>query len=58
MAAKDFAQIGEDWIAATLEHRPEGATRLGVHEHDDRLGDPSRASVEATWVRSAAASTG
>ncbi|MCH8009534.1 MAG: DUF885 domain-containing protein [Chloroflexi bacterium] len=47
MAAKDFAQIGEDWIAATLEHRPEGATRIGVHEHDDRLGDRSRASVEA-----------
>ncbi len=47
MAANDFGQIGEDWIAATLEHRPEGATRLGFHEHDARLGDRSRAAVDA-----------
>ncbi len=47
MATKDFSRIGEDWIAATLEHRPEGATRLGFHEHDARLGDRSRGAVEA-----------
>ena len=47
MAANDFAQVSDDWIAATLEHRPEGATRLGFHEHDARLGDRSRAAVDA-----------
>ncbi len=47
MSANDFAQVGEDWIAATLEHRPESATRLGFHEHDARLGDRSRSAVDA-----------
>ena len=47
MTARTFAEIGEEWITATLEHRPEGATRLGFHEHDARLGDRSQNAVEA-----------
>jgi len=47
MVANELTRIGDDWIAATLEHRPEGATRMGFHDHDGELGDRSKAGVDA-----------
>ncbi len=50
MPDSQFAQVGEAWIAAVLEQRPEAATRLGFHQHDGLLGDRSRGSVEG-WAK-------
>ena len=46
MSNGDFTSIANDWIDNTLAHRPSAATSLGVHDHDDRLGDRSRAAIE------------
>ncbi|MGB2693932.1 MAG: DUF885 domain-containing protein [Dehalococcoidia bacterium] len=46
MPASEFERLGNDWIDATLAHRPAGATSLGFHQHDAELGDRSRESIE------------
>ena len=46
MPATEFARLADDWIAATLAHRPTAATSLGIHDYDGELGDRSRESVE------------
>ncbi len=46
MAANEFGRIADEWIAATLSHRPSAGTALGLHEQDGELGDRSRASIE------------
>lgn len=46
MSDSDFTSIADAWIDAMLAHRPSGATSLGVHDHDDQLGDRSRASID------------
>ncbi|MCH8065896.1 MAG: DUF885 domain-containing protein [Chloroflexi bacterium] len=51
MAESQFATVADEWMAAVLEHRPEAATRLGVHDHDAQLGDRSRSSVERWAAR-------
>jgi uncharacterized protein (DUF885 family) len=42
----EFDKLADDWIAATLGHRPTGATSMGFHEYDGELGDRSRESIE------------
>jgi uncharacterized protein (DUF885 family) len=46
MPPSAFTQLADEWIEATLAHRPGSATGLGFHEHDDQLGDRSRESIE------------
>lgn len=46
MPADTFKKIADDWITSTLTHRPEGATRLGIHDHDGELGNRSRDAIE------------
>ena len=41
-----FSQLADDWIDATLAHRPGAATSLGFHQHDGELGDRSRESID------------
>jgi uncharacterized protein (DUF885 family) len=47
MSASEFERLADEWIASTLAHSPSAATQLGVHEHDGKLGDRSRAATEA-----------
>jgi uncharacterized protein (DUF885 family) len=42
----DLTDIAADAIAAYCAEHPSEATRLGNHEHDDRLGDPSQAAAD------------
>ncbi len=44
--ATAFAELVEQWIDATLTHRPEAATQLGFHQYDGELGDRSRESID------------
>ena len=46
MPAEAFSTIADDWIAATLAHRPETATRLGMHDRDGELGERGRDEIE------------
>ena len=41
-----FDRTIERWFRQMLELDPEGATYLGVHDHDDRLSDGTREHVE------------
>jgi uncharacterized protein (DUF885 family) len=41
-----FIEIADDAIAAYCAQYPDKATVLGNHEHDDRLGDPSRSAAD------------
>ncbi len=41
-------RIIEDHWAWTLEQNPTFATSVGVRDHDDRLGDPSLAAIDAS----------
>lgn len=43
---EQFVRIANEAIAATCAQFPAKATLLGNHEHDDRLGDPSRAAAD------------
>jgi uncharacterized protein (DUF885 family) len=42
-----FTDLANDAIAAYCAQYPDQATVLGEHEHDDRLGDPSRSAADA-----------
>ncbi|MDQ2836566.1 MAG: DUF885 domain-containing protein [Actinomycetota bacterium] len=46
MAPEQFAGIATDAIAAYCAEYPAVATLLGNHDHDDRLGDPSKAATD------------
>src|ERR1700675_1442537 len=46
MPENGFGRIADEWIAATLSHRPAAGTALGIHDHDGELGDRSRESIE------------
>ena len=41
-----FDRVVERWFRGMLEMDPEGATYLGVHDHDQELADGSREHVE------------
>jgi uncharacterized protein (DUF885 family) len=47
MPTAAFETIADEWIDATLAHRPAGATSLGFHQHDGELGDRSREAIDA-----------
>jgi uncharacterized protein (DUF885 family) len=47
LSANEFGRIADEWIAATLTHRPGSGTALGIHDHDGELGDRSRSSIES-----------
>ena len=42
-----FDRTIDRWFRQMLELDPEGATYLGIHDHDDRLADGTREQVEA-----------
>ena len=44
----DFEAISKEYLEEFLEMNPEWATLLGDHRFDDRLGDYSRAGIEAS----------
>jgi hypothetical protein len=46
MPTPAFVRLGDEWIEATLAHRPASATSLGFHQYDGELGDRSRESIE------------
>jgi uncharacterized protein (DUF885 family) len=46
MPENEFGRSADEWIAATLSHRPAAGTALDIHEHDGELGDRSRESIE------------
>jgi uncharacterized protein (DUF885 family) len=52
-----FDRTVERWFRDMLEMDPEGATYLGVHDHDHRLADATREHIErqATFHRAAIA---
>jgi hypothetical protein len=48
-----FTALGEEFIAHWLEHAPQVATRLGVHDYDDRLIPVTEGSLaeETAWMK-------
>jgi uncharacterized protein (DUF885 family) len=46
-ASADFAQFVDDYFDAAFRYSPSMATYVGVHDHDAKLNDMSRAAYEA-----------
>jgi len=46
VTADQFPGLAADAIAAYCAEHPAESTVLGNHDHDDRLGDPSRAAAD------------
>jgi uncharacterized protein (DUF885 family) len=46
-ASADFAQFVDDYFDAAFRYSPSMATHVGVHDHDAKLNDMSRAAYEA-----------
>jgi len=46
-ASADFKQFVDDYFDATFRYSPSMATYVGVHDHDAKLNDLSRAAYEA-----------
>jgi len=46
-ASAEFAQFVDDYFEAAFRHSPSWATYVGIHEHDAKLDDLSRAAYEA-----------
>src|SRR5688572_19444575 len=46
-----FAKISDDFITGYLAWRPQVGTYLGVHEHDGKVTDLSKASIDLELER-------
>ena len=46
-----FAKIGEDFLSGYLAWRPQAGTYLGLHEHDGKVTDLSKASIDLELER-------
>ena len=46
-ASADFAQFVDDYFDAAFRYSPSTATYVGIHDHDAKLNDMSRAAYEA-----------
>jgi len=46
-ASADFAQFVDDYFDAAFRYSPSMATYVGIHDHDAKLNDMSRAAYEA-----------
>ena len=50
-ADADFARLADDFLAGYLAWRPQVGTSLGLHDHDGKITDYSRASLDAELAR-------
>ena len=52
-ADQRLGKLGDEFLTGWLERRPQLATRLGVHDHDDLLRPVTQASLDddAAWFR-------
>lgn len=50
---KAFAAISEEFVEVFMRHHPVTATRVGLHDYDDRMPDdsPDGVSERAAWFR-------
>jgi hypothetical protein len=46
-----FARLADEFLAGYLAWRPQTGTSLGLHEHDGKITDYSRPSLDAELAR-------